>query len=215
MKALNTKKPKTSTRVCKKKVASISIGAIEEGRNILTLSHGDYSLIDVVSHCLDYTGPAHIDWATWTQGVYDQGSAYKLFNEGRIRSIRWLVDPSMFQRRPELSGKMIERFGADSFRAVSIHAKFVSIIGENMSIAIRTSMNLNENKKCELIEITADSDMCEFFRDYTDSVFNAITSGCRSNSRKIFTQVLREYETIKNNGNNEDLTIDKFDLMSF
>lgn len=204
---LKTKVKRTCTRVCNKKMAASSIGDIENGDNILILTSGDYSLIDAVNHILDYTGPADIDWATWTQGVYDQGMAYKLFNDGRIKSVRWLVDPSMFQRRAELSGAMIERFGVDSFRAVSIHAKFVSIRGENFSVAIRTSMNMNENKKCEHLEITACGDMAEFLKNYTDSVFSAYTYENKSNSRKVFQQILSEYRKQKveeNTANNSE-----------
>lgn len=190
---LKTKAKRVSTRVCNKKMAAASLGDIADGDNLLVLTSGDYSLIDVVSHILDFTGPAEIDWATWTQGVYDQGMAYKLFNDGRIKNVRWLVDPSMFQRRAELSGQMIERFGVDNFRAVSIHAKFVSIRGENFSVAIRTSMNMNENKKCEHLEITACPEMADFLKNYTDSVFAAYTHENKSNSRKVFQQILSEY----------------------
>lgn len=157
------------------------------------LTSGDYSLIDIVNHVLDFTGPADIDWATWTQGVYDQQAAHKLMGDGRIKSVRWLVDPSMFKRRPELSGKLIERFGVDSFRAVSIHAKYVAIRGENFHVAIRTSMNLNENKKCELVEITACREMADFFKRYTDSVFAAYTYTSKSNTRAVFQQILAQY----------------------
>lgn len=181
------------TRADNSSVAASAIGPLEQGDEVFILTAGDFSLIDVLQHVLDFTGPADVDCATWTQGVYDQHKCSQLREDGRIKSMRWLVDPSMFQRRADLSGKLIERFGVDSFRAVSIHAKYLAIRGERMSVAVRSSMNMNENDKIEQIDISVCPVMVDFLTRYTDAAFSAVTSGQQSNSRKVFSKILSEF----------------------
>lgn len=186
------------TRADNSDIASSVIGPLSQGDEIFILTAGNFSLIDVLLHALDFTGPADVDCATWTQGIYDQQRCAQLVTERRIRSMRWVVDPSMFARRAELSGRLVERFGVDSFRAVPIHAKYLVVRGEKMSVAIRSSMNMNENQKIEQLDISVCSDMVNFLTDYTDSIFSAVSSSSRSNTRKVFAKVLAEFQASGN-----------------
>lgn len=191
-------------------IAAQAIGTLTHGDELFLLTAGNFSLIDVLLHLLDLTGPAEVDCATWTQGVYDQQKCAALRTDGRIKKMRWLVDPSMFARRPELSGKLVERFGEDSFRAVSIHAKYLVIRGEHMNIAVRSSMNMNENEKIEQLDISVCDKMAEFLTQYTDSTFAAISQASRSNSRKVFAQVLAQYKERGDNAPESGSFADRF-----
>ena len=166
------------------------IGAVNEGDEICGLTNGQFSLIDIIDHLLSCTGPADIAVATWTMGIYDADRAESFVNDRRIKSARWIVDPSMFSRRPELSGRLVQAFGVESFRAVNCHAKFATIRGESLAICIRSSMNLNPNKRVESFDISACDATTRFFEQAVDSIFEKVTAENRSQASGVFTGLL-------------------------
>jgi hypothetical protein len=103
------------------------IGPIAPGDDICGVTNGQFSLVDIIEHVLAQTGPADVTIATWTMGIYDAEQAYRFVADKRIRSIRFVVDPSMFTRRPELAAVLVKAFGPDAFRAVNSHAKFATV----------------------------------------------------------------------------------------
>jgi hypothetical protein len=66
---------------------------------------------------------------------------------------------------------MRELFGDASVRTMRSHAKFIAIRNDRWSIAVRTSMNLNENPRLENIEISDDAGLCAFLWQIADDVF--------------------------------------------
>lgn len=177
--------------------AAEMIGAIADGDEITGITNGQFSLIDIIEHCLTQTGPADICVSTWTMGIYDQDRAWQFYRNGRIRSARWLVDPSMFSRRPEIAGSLIERFGTDNFRAVNTHAKFATIAGDDLHIVVRSSMNLNPNRRLENFDISADRALCAWFNAIVDDAFAHVDGTNTSQAGAVFRGILAEYEQIK------------------
>lgn len=176
------------------------IGQLAVGDELAGVTNGQYSLIDIIAHVLGQTGPADVTVATWTMGIYDQEEASRFCRDGRIRRIRWIVDPSFFSRRPELSGQLVEAFGVDSFRPVNSHAKWATIRGERLAVAIRSSMNLNPNRRIETFDISCDDALCAYFEGIVDSIFDArpeYDGGKPKQSQAIFTQILAKYEDAK------------------
>jgi hypothetical protein len=168
------------------------IGPIEAGDDICGITNGQFSLVDIVEHVLTQTGPADVTIATWTMGVYDGEQAYGFVTNKRIRSIRFVVDPSMFTRRPELAAVLVQAFGPDAFRAVNSHAKFATVRGDSLAVAIRSSMNLNRNERLESFDITACREMTEFFEKLVDQIWAKVDAANRSQSRAIFEKLLGE-----------------------
>jgi hypothetical protein len=113
------------------------IGAIKPDDDVCGITNGQFSLIDIVEHVLTQTGRADVAIATWTMGVYDAEQAYKFVTNERIRSMRFIVDPSMFTRRPKLAAVLVKAFGPDAFRAVNSHAKFATLRGDGLAVSIR------------------------------------------------------------------------------
>jgi hypothetical protein len=177
--------------------AAEMIGSITPGDDITGVTNGQFSLIDIIEHVLGQTGPADLVVSTWTMGIYDAERASKFCANGAIRSIRWLVDPSMFGRRPELAGRLVAQFGVDSFRAANTHAKFATIRGDDLQVCIRSSMNLNPNKRMENFDISADETMVRWFERIADSVFEVVDAANRSQSHEVFAGILAEYERAK------------------
>ncbi len=177
--------------------AAAMVGVVRAGEEITGITNGQFGLIDLIEHLLSQTGPADVVISTWTMGIYDAERARAFCANGDIKKIRWLVDPSMFGRRPELSGQLVERFGVEAFRAVNTHAKFAVLRGDALAVVVRSSMNLNPNKRIENFDITADPGMCSWFEGFADAVFDKVPGDNKSQSRNVFAGILASYEKIE------------------
>ncbi len=177
--------------------AAEMIGPLAMGDEICGVTNGQFSLVDIIQHVLDQSGPADVVVATWTMGIYDAEKAYAFVSNRLIRHIRFILDPSMFSRRPELASVLVKGFGPESFRAVNSHAKFATVRSERLAVCIRSSMNLNENKRLESFDISCCSEMCGFFEAIADDVWSKIDRENRSQSADVFT-VLLDSASVKN-----------------
>lgn len=155
--------------------AGEAIGPIEPGIELYALCKGDYSLIDIVEHCLAATGPADVTVSTWTAAGADLDFALEFLVDGRVRSARWLVDFSFPQRQPAYFALLVDRFGAESVRATANHAKFVLIRNDSWNLVLRTSMNLNLNKRLENVEISDDAGMADYLTAVVDELFSLVS----------------------------------------
>lgn len=154
------------------KDAAEAIGKIERGMEVFVLTGGQFSLLDVVVAILDQVGPSDITLSTWTAAGADLSFAYGLMRDGRIRSLRFIVDFSFPSRQPAYCAALRQTFGDACVRTTKSHAKFTVISNDAWAIVIRTSMNLNENRRMESLEITEDPAFARFLLDYTDALFD-------------------------------------------
>lgn len=171
--------------------AAQAIGTLEHGCEIFGLTKGQFSISDVIQHCLTQTGPATVDIATWTAALGDIKRAENLLRDGRITRIRFMVDPSFKSRKPEFCKALVETFGDGCIRTVNSHAKFAIIRNAEWDLAIRTSMNLNPNPRLENFEISDDPNLAQFFTDIIDQVFGAF-----SDATNFATQSRKEIDRI-------------------
>ena len=151
--------------------AAEAIGELEHGCEIFGLTMGQFSLIDIIEHCLGATGPADVTVSTWTAANADMGFAMSLVSSGAIQSMRFVVDFSFPRRQPEYCSALRERFGDEAIRITKTHAKFVTIRNDKWDVAIRSSMNLNENRRLESFEISDDRGMCDYLGEVVDQLF--------------------------------------------
>lgn len=155
--------------------AAEALGPVTPGIELYALCRGDYSLIDIIEHCLGATGPVDATISTWTAAGADLGFAEGFVTDGRLRSCRWLVDFSFPRCQPGYFGLLVDRFGAESIRATANHAKFVLLRNEAWSLVLRTSMNLNLNRRLESIEVSDDPAMAGYLSAVIDEAFAATT----------------------------------------
>lgn len=143
------------------------------GRGLTTsvLTFGQFSLFDAIMAVLDRTGPADVDLATWTAGGADVERAAAQLEDGRIRSVRLVVDCSFPTRQPGYTATMLRLFGPESIRTIRTHAKYCVVRNDAWSVVIRTSMNLNSNPRLEWIEVTDDPALADFLTAVTDDIF--------------------------------------------
>lgn len=147
-----------------------AIGPLEPGCEVFAVTNGQFSMIDVLEYVLAHSGPASIDLATWTAADGDLRRAHAFALDGRVKGFRLVVDPSFKSRKPEFCEVLIELFGHDAVRTVPLHGKFAVVRGAR-SFAIRSSMNLNPNRRIETVEISEDPALCDFLVNMVDEIF--------------------------------------------
>ena len=152
--------------------AAEAVGPIRSGIEIYGLSKGQFSLIELLMHCLDATGPADVTISTWTAAGADLAHTNTLLRDGRIRSCRWLVDFSFPARQPSYCAQLRDLFGDNAIRCTANHAKFVMIRNDAWNIVVRTSMNLNLNRRLESYEISDDTDLADWLTVIVDEAFS-------------------------------------------
>lgn len=170
--------------------AASLIGAIADGDEISGITNGQFSLVDIVQHVLTQTGPADVVIATWTMGIYDAEKAYAFVNDRKINRIRFILDPSMFSRKPEIASVLVKGFGPEAFRAVNSHAKFCAVRGEHLAVCVRSSMNLNANNRLESFDLSASDELTRFYESLADEVWRKIDVKNKSQAQSIFEDLL-------------------------
>lgn len=175
--------------------AASAIGRLESGDHISGLTAGQFSMIDILEHMLNEAGPSDVLVSTWTSGIYDVCRAKALADTGLIRSIRFLVDRSIFTRTPKYSGPMIEAFGVDSFRHTNVHAKVAVVRSETKLIVCRSSMNLNKNLRSENLDISVDGEVAEFYSDVMNDMWQSALPD--RDADEIFSTVFDRYQKTK------------------
>jgi len=162
-------------RVAKKATALQAIGRLEHNTDTFILTYGQFSLIDALLVILDQTGPAHVAISAWTAAHAHLERSAELMATAEILSFRMIVDRSFQTRQPQYYKQMVELFGAESIRAISTHAKFITVRNDEWNIVMRTSMNLNENPRLENLEVSDNKEFADFFSQIVADVFDEIT----------------------------------------
>ncbi len=165
-------KRRTTERSFSGESAGKAVGVLTPGCEIYGFTKGQFSLIDLIEHCLTCTGPADVFIATWSAAAGDINRAHKFLKNGRIRSIRFLVDYSFQSRKPEFCSELVATFGHDVLRVTVTHAKYVMIRNDDWNLVIRTSMNLNYNPRFENFEISDDREFADFQQAIIDEVWS-------------------------------------------
>ena len=176
--------------------AAETIGPLNGGDEITGLTCGQFSMIDILEHMLNESDePADVLVSTWTAGIYDVERAATLAKNGNIRSIRWLMDRTMFSKSPQYAGPMIECFGLDKFRDSSVHAKITLVGTAAKKMVCRSSMNLNKNLKTEQFDISVCDATYEFFLAWGDKLWAAAAPGAGTES--VFKAVFDEFTNLR------------------
>jgi hypothetical protein len=152
--------------------AARCIGPITPGCEIFGITKGDFSMIDILRHVMNEIGPCRIDIGTWTAASADIQIAFDLLKDENIKSMRWIVDRSFPQRQERYFAALLAKFGQDCVRLARFHAKFILLENERFSVAVRTSMNLNLNKRIEFYEISEGTPISGFMRQIVDYHFS-------------------------------------------
>ena len=160
-----------------------AVGPITPSCEIFGVTKGKWSLVDLIVNCLEATGPADVVISTWTAAGADIAFAFGLLRDGRIRTLRFVVDFSFPSRQPAYCAALRERFGDGAIAVSKNHAKFTLIRNEVWNLAVRCSMNLNQNRRLESWEISDDKAMADYVAELVDDLFQT-ASGTRALAKK-------------------------------
>lgn len=185
---------RTIRRSLAAETAAAALGPIEHGCEIFGLTMGQFSLVDIVTHVLRATGPADVTVSTWTAAGADMGFAMELLADGAIRRLRFVVDYSFPRRQPAYCDAMRERFGDDAIRVTKTHAKFVLVTNADWAIVIRSSMNLNENRRLESFELSDDLAMADHLGEVVDALWAEHAPGAQFEQHP--GKNVRDFETL-------------------
>lgn len=168
------------------------IGRLEPGVRVTGLTAGQFSAIDALEHMVDELGPsAGVRVSTWTTGLYDVHRASKIRLEGRIASVRMLLDRGTFEKSPQYAGPLIEALGVDAFRCLSVHAKVICVSGQRGRAVMRSSMNLNKNLRTEQFDVDVCAEVADFYEGWFDALWEE--SGRSQSNREIIQRVYDRY----------------------
>lgn len=142
-----------------------------DGTELVGLTRGQYSLCDLVEAVLARTGPAQLGISTWTAASASVEAMLRLLQSGQITGCRWLVDLTFMRRCPQLTAEIRKQFGGDAIRVTRTHAKFVTVVNQEWQVAIRSSMNLNQNPRMESYEMGHDPELCNWLVGVMDDVW--------------------------------------------
>lgn len=158
-------------RISKITNARDALADFGRGMETYCLTFGQFSLMDAIEAILEKTGPADVAISTWTAGSADLSRSAEHLHDGNIRSLRFVADCSFGQRQPGYLAELVRLFGDDAIRTTRTHAKFAVITNDEWSVAVRTSMNLNENPRLESIEVSDDPELAAFLIGVVDAIF--------------------------------------------
>lgn len=149
------------------------IGKIEPGIELFCLNKGQFSIINVIESILKQTGSANVIISTWTAANAEISIAEKFLENGNINKLHWIVDRSFKTRQPKYYDLLIEKFGDNVVSETNSHSKFVLVYNDDWSIVIRTSMNLNENKRMEFFELSDSKPLFDYVFEICSDIMGA------------------------------------------
>ena len=154
-------------------LADAAVGGLEHGSELMVLTKGQWSLVDLLRSVSRKVGPCDLTICVWVAGAEDIIEIRRMLDVGALRSVSWLIDAFFPNRRQKEADALRDNFGPEHVRATRTHAKFCLLQNEEWNVAVRSSMNLNRNPRLEYVEISESAKVCAFFRSVVDEVFDA------------------------------------------
>lgn len=165
--------------------SDLAVSCLEKKCRILGLTNGQFSLIDLIYSVLKKVGRSRVIVATWSAGIKDVHQVKWMLDSDLISDFKILTDHSYKSRQSKYAASIEDLFGLENIRTSEMHAKFVLIENDKFKVAIRSSMNLNANKTCELFEIDEGDDIYDFLMQYVLHTFENMESGFIEDTGKV------------------------------
>ena len=122
-------------------------------------------------------GQSDLVIATWTASNADLTKAAGFLRDGRIQTMRLMVDRSFEGRQPRYCETMRALFGDKAIRVWSSHAKFCIFSGGKFDVLYLTSVNLNANKRLENHTVVAAGEVPAQYLGMVNELFNLQVPG--------------------------------------
>ena len=173
--------------------AAETIGPLEKSMAIFGITRGQFSMIDIIGHCIRRIGPCCISVWTWCVATYELDAFEYFFTEGGIRSARVVIDRSAEDRNATIIQRWRDKFGADQVRVCKNHAKLARIWNDDWHLLARGSMNLNFNPRFEQFDLTEggpDFDLVERI----ENELPVLQAGCSNHEAEAASQLTLAFD---------------------
>ena len=172
-----TRRPRQITKAVRGEIAKKAIGPLYPGCEIYGFTKGQFSMIDILEHCIREAGPSEVVICTWSAASGDIQAANRLLSNNSITTLKFIIDYSFQSRKPQFCQELIKAFGEECIRVTSIHAKFALIKSSKTNLVLRTSMNLNFNPRFENFEISDDPTLMAFMEEIVAEIWKTQDKG--------------------------------------
>jgi hypothetical protein len=142
---------------------------IKPNKVIPLFSDGRWNLYDLLSHCLDYTGPADVRISSFSLSENAVRSFLNDKGNGLIKSISLLFDVSIPHRKIDLM--LFAREVFSEIRLYPNHSKMILIDG-NRKACIISSQNLTPNPRLEIGALFTTDEHYNIYSDIFDRYFD-------------------------------------------
>lgn len=198
---MNFRFKKSELGVFKSANSDLALSAFKKDCRIIGFTKGEFSLIDLIHSVLKKTGKARVIVGTWSAGIKDAHQVRWMMDSDLISDFKILTDHSYKTRQKKYAASIDDLFGTENIRTSEMHAKFVLIENESYKVAIRSSMNLNANKTCEIFELDEGDDIFDFLMDFVLHTFENMEAGFVESSTPV-TKCVSAFFNKNNNANN-------------
>lgn len=155
----------------RKESAAAAIAPLSHEVEVYGYTKGQFSMLDLLKAVLAKTGPAAMDFSTWTASRKEALELAAMKQRGELLAIRWLVDMTFVRRDPEAAAAIRQDFGAEAIRVAHCHAKFALFYNDAWKLVLRTSMNLNMNPRTEDYHLAHDPQLFDFIHGIMDRIW--------------------------------------------
>lgn len=146
-----------------------AFGELKPGTIYPFATKGKISSINLLRYVLEQSGPSDVYLTTWAAKEHIIKQIVDMKAQGLIRSISAIFDT---RTRTYCAGAyQVATLGFERLRLAEIHAKLIVVAGDNLQVAIETSMNLTRNKKRELGTMHVHPDSVRLFLDYFEEEY--------------------------------------------
>nr|MCU0337875.1 hypothetical protein [Sediminibacterium sp.] len=143
---------------------------IQMGQSIEFVTHGRWSIHQIVRNITKITGKVDIYLATWTITEEPLRVLYHLKKSDLIGDLYCLFDNRIKERTPK-SYQFCSEFATKIGLAKS-HAKVVVLENEDWQVTINSSMNWSKNPRTESGVVVCSKASCEFHKKWiTEKIY--------------------------------------------
>lgn len=167
--------------VARRARAADVVDPVEQGVGVTALTGGQFSLLDVVMQCVERAGVGcDVLIMSWNVGAYDLDQIQAGLSSGKIKRCRMLMDRSFATRREGKAGMWARLLGVVGEANITIgqnHAKVCTVVGGGRHYSIRSSMNLNANRRTEHVDVDDNAQVCAMMDQHLAEIREALGAG--------------------------------------
>lgn len=146
-----------------------TIGQLASGQIIPFMTHGAWSLHQLLEYVLLQTGPAKVNFTTWTITEDPMRAVLSLIDRGLITELQAIFDYRIEKRKPEafqFASQIVS-----NIKLTKCHAKVMAIENEGWTVTVIGSSNFSKNPRLEAGVIFTDEQTCRFTTEWiTDEI---------------------------------------------